>query len=90
MDVPAVRSYITIEVRVALKPGVIDAEAENVEKSLALLGIEPAPHVRTARIFELNFEGVSAETAESRAREAVERLLANPVVHQVSLRRLTP
>lgn len=88
MGAPAGVTRVTIEVRVALKPGVMDAEAENVEKSLALLGLRPSPTVRTARIFELTFDDVAVEVAEARAREAVERLLANPVVHQVALRRV--
>ena len=78
-----------IEVRVSLKPGILDAEAENVEKALGLLGITPVPKVATARIYELRFSGISAEQAERRAKEAVDRLLANPVVHHVTLRRLS-
>jgi phosphoribosylformylglycinamidine synthase PurS subunit len=79
-----------VEVRVELKPGILDAEAENVEKALGLLRITPVPRVVTARIYELHFRGVSLDEAEARAREAVDRLLANPVVHQVAIRRLTP
>ena len=79
-----------VEVRVELKPGILDAEAENVEKALGLLGITPVPKVVTARIYELRFRGISARAAETRAREAVDRLLANPVVHQVTLRRREP
>lgn len=79
-----------VEVRVALKPGIMDAEAENVEKALGLLGISPVPKVETARVYELTFPGISFEEAESRARVAVDRLLANPVVHQVAIRRREP
>ena len=75
-----------MEVRVALKPGVMDAEAETIEKSLGLLGLVPAPRVRTARIYLLEFAGVDRTVAEAKAREAVERLLANPVVHQATVR----
>ena len=76
-----------VEVRVELKPGILDAEAENIEKALGLLHITPVPRVVTARIYELHFAGISVEDAESRAREAVDRLLANPVVHQVKILR---
>lgn len=79
-----------VEVRVALKPGIVDAEAENVEKALGLLGIRPVPRVLTARVYELRFVGISVDDAEARAREAVDRLLANPVVHQVTVRRREP
>jgi len=76
---------VTVEVRVELKPGVVDAEAESVEKSLGLLGIEHVRHVRTARVYALEFEGVSDRTATHLAEEAVDRLLANPVIHRVTL-----
>ncbi len=78
-----------MEVRVALKPGVMDAEAETIEKSLGLLGLVPAPRVRTARIYLLEFAGVDRTVAEAKAHEAVERLLANPVVHQATVRTIS-
>lgn len=82
---PAQRT-VRIEVRVSLKPGVMDAEAESVEKALGLLAIAPTPTVRTARIYELEFTGISVAEARRLADAAVDRLLANPVVHRVGLR----
>jgi phosphoribosylformylglycinamidine synthase PurS subunit len=76
-----------MEVRIELKPGVMDPEAESVEKSLALLGLTSVPHVTTARIYDLEFHGVSISEARQLADEAVERLLANPVIHRVTVRR---
>jgi phosphoribosylformylglycinamidine synthase subunit PurS len=75
-----------VEVRVELKPGILDAEGESVAKSLALLGISSLRHVGTARVYDLEFEGVSRAEAERLAADAVDRLLANPVVHRVSVR----
>ncbi len=69
-----------------LKPAVADAEGESVARSLALLGIEGVRSVRTSRGYSLEFEGVSAAEARRRADEAVDRLLANPVIHCVRLR----
>ncbi len=82
---PPIRPSVTVEVRVTLKPGVLDAEAENIEKSLSLLGIRPTPRVRTARVYDLVFDGLSMEDAAARAQEAVDRLLANPVIHTVTI-----
>jgi len=79
---------VRVEVRVELKPGVLDAEAESIEKSLGLLGIPSVRHVTTARIYDLEFSGVSAEEAMRLANRAVERLLANPVIHRVSVHQL--
>jgi phosphoribosylformylglycinamidine synthase PurS subunit len=75
-----------VEVRVELKLGIMDAEAASVEKSLRLLGIPELAHVTTARIYDLEFEGISSAAAHARAQEAVDRLLANPVIHRVSIR----
>lgn len=80
---PSSGAGATVEVRVELKPGVLDAEAESIEKSLGLLGIGHLAAVRTARVYTLVFEGVNQRAAEKLAAEAVDRLLANPVIHQV-------
>jgi phosphoribosylformylglycinamidine synthase len=77
---------VRIEVRVELKPGVMDAEAASVEKSLDLLGIASVRHVTTARIYDLEFSGVTPAQARRLADEAVDRLLANPVIHRVTVR----
>ncbi|HEY6238982.1 MAG TPA: phosphoribosylformylglycinamidine synthase subunit PurS [Thermoplasmata archaeon] len=74
-----------VEVRVELKAGVMDAEAESVQKSLGLLGIQPITAVRTAKVFTLEFGEVDRDRAKELAREAVDRLLANPVIHRVSV-----
>jgi phosphoribosylformylglycinamidine synthase subunit PurS len=77
---------VRIEIRVELKPGVQDAEAESVQKSLGLLGIIAVSRVSMARIYDLEFTGVSRTEASRLAREAVDRLLANPIIHRVTVR----
>lgn len=74
-----------VEVRVELKEGVLDAEAESVEKSLALLGIDHVGHVRTAHVYALEFRDVTDAQATELAARAVDRLLANPVIHRVTV-----
>ncbi|MCI4346457.1 MAG: phosphoribosylformylglycinamidine synthase subunit PurS [Thermoplasmata archaeon] len=81
----ATRAAVTVEVRVELKPGILDPEAESVEKSLRLLGVDRLARVETARVYRLSFERLSKEEARERAARAVDRLLANPVVHRVSV-----
>jgi phosphoribosylformylglycinamidine synthase PurS subunit len=71
---------------VELKSGILDAEAESVQKSLTLLGIPSLHRVTMARIYDLEFDGLTRDEAEARAQEAVDRLLANPVIHRVELR----
>ncbi len=84
MDLPS-RS-VRLEVRVELKPGVLDAEGESVEKSLGLLGIAGVRRVTTARVYDIEFADLTAAEAHRRAEEAVDRLLANPVIHRVTIR----
>ncbi|MGI0071793.1 MAG: phosphoribosylformylglycinamidine synthase subunit PurS [Thermoplasmata archaeon] len=84
LDLP--NRSIRLEVRVELKPGILDAEGESVEKSLGLLGIAGVRRVATARVYELEFADVTAAEAHRRAQEAVDRLLANPVIHRVTIR----
>lgn len=74
-----------VEVRVEYKPGVQDPEALSIEKSLGLLGIPEVSHVGTARIYRLEFVGVPQVEAERLAARAVDRLLANPVIHRVTI-----
>ena len=80
----------TLEVEVQLKPGVLDAEADTVRRSLALLGIAGLAGVGTARLFRLRFEGLSEAEARAEAQRAVDRLLANPVIHRVAIRAVAP
>jgi phosphoribosylformylglycinamidine synthase PurS subunit len=77
---------VRLEVRVELKAGVLDAEAVSVEKSLGLLGIVGVRHVTMARVYDLEFADMTATEAHRRAEEAVDRLLANPVIHRVTIR----
>jgi phosphoribosylformylglycinamidine synthase PurS subunit len=74
---------MTVEIRVELKAGILDAEAESVQKSLGLLGIGPVAAVRTAKVYVLELPDADREHAEALARDAVDRLLANPVIHRV-------
>lgn len=74
-----------MEVRVELKPGVVDAEGMAARRALGLLGIADVESVRIARTYDLTFQGVDGREALRRAQEAVERLLANPVIHSVTL-----
>jgi phosphoribosylformylglycinamidine synthase PurS subunit len=76
---------VRVEVRVELKPGILDAEAESIQKSLSLLGIPAVSKVATARVYDLDFTGVSEGEARRLTAEAVDRLLANPVIHRVTV-----
>ncbi len=72
------------EVRIELKPGVIDAEGETVQKSLKLLGY-PVEKVKSVKVYEITMEAESKEDAEKKIRESCKRLLANPVIQDYSI-----
>jgi phosphoribosylformylglycinamidine synthase len=77
---------VEAEVRVELKKGVADPEGKNVEKTLSLLGFEGIGSVNTVKVYHIQL----AEPNEARAMETLERmcerLLANPVIHNYSVR----
>lgn len=79
-------STVRVEVRVELKPGVLDAEALSIEKALGLLGIPSVHRVTTAHVYDLEFSNVTGDEAKRLAEQAVDRLLANPVIHRVTVR----
>jgi len=70
-----------LEVRISLKPGILDPEARAIQHALADLGFSTT-RLSTARIFSLSMEAEDRSDAEEKARQMCERLLANPVIHR--------
>jgi len=70
-----------VEVRITLKPGILDPEARAIQHALADLGF-PTGRLTTARIFSISMEAGDRAEAEEKARQMCERLLANPVIHR--------
>ena len=70
-----------VEVRISLKPGILDPEARAIQHALADLGF-PTTRLSTARVFSISLEAEDRSRAEERARQMCERLLANPVIHR--------
>ena len=76
---------VVAEVRVELKKGVADHEGKNTLKALELLGFEGLKDVKTVKVFEIHLEGVSGDV-EKKVEEMCRRLLANPVIHNYSIK----
>lgn len=74
-----------VEVRIELKPGVIDAEGETVQKSLRLLGY-PAEKVKTVKVYVIEVDASSEKEAKEKIEDSCRRLLANPVIQNYSVR----
>jgi phosphoribosylformylglycinamidine synthase len=69
-----------VKVFVSLKNGVLDPQGKAIERSLHTLGFPEVRDVRAGKYIELQVDGDSRETAESRIREMCDKLLANPVI----------
>jgi len=76
---------VVAEVRVELKRGVADPEGKNTLKALELLGFEGLKDVKTVKVFEIHLDGQSGEV-EKKVDEMCRRLLANPVIHNYSIK----
>ncbi|MBD3388611.1 MAG: phosphoribosylformylglycinamidine synthase subunit PurS [Candidatus Altiarchaeales archaeon] len=75
----------TVEVRVELKHGVLDAEGETVQKSLGLLGFN-VDKVETVKVYKVMLKADSEEKALKTMKQACEKLLANPVIQDYSVK----
>lgn len=74
----------TATVRVTLKAGVLDPEAETTRRALERLGFE-LEALRVADVFEVDLEAESSEAAEQAVERMAERLLANPTIHDYTV-----
>jgi phosphoribosylformylglycinamidine synthase len=68
------------KVYVTLKPGILDPQAKAMHHALESLGFEQVKEVRTGKVIEMHFNGVSTTEAERLTRQACDKLLANPVI----------
>jgi len=74
----------TVEVRVELKKGVLDAEGETVAKSLSLLGF-PVRKVDSIKLYRIVVEARDEKDAVKKVTDACNRLLANPVIQEYKI-----
>jgi phosphoribosylformylglycinamidine synthase PurS subunit len=62
----------------------LDPEAMAIQHALKNLGFS-TDELKTKKLFLVRFDAKTREEAEARARGMVERLLANPVIHQYEI-----
>ena len=70
----------TVRVIVTLKPGVLDAPGQAIQKGLDALGHGGVRAVRTGRYFEIEVD--DDEHLERRVREMCDGFLANTLIEQ--------
>ncbi len=72
-----------VVVDVMLKPEILDPAGQAVTRALPSLGVSGVTGVRIGKRVEIEFEG---EPDVHRAKEIADRLLANPVIEDFSVR----
>lgn len=70
------------EVKVRLKPGVLDPQGAAVSGALQNLGYQGVADVRIGKLVELQVEAANAAAAQELVESICRRLLANPVLEQ--------
>jgi phosphoribosylformylglycinamidine synthase len=72
-------------VRITLRPSILDPQGKAVGHALDSLGYGAVEDVRTGKLVELTIATDDAAEAERVAREAAEKLLANPVMEDFTV-----
>jgi phosphoribosylformylglycinamidine synthase PurS subunit len=72
-----------VVVDVMLKPEILDPQGQAVANALPRLGVADVSSVRIGRRIEIDFVG---DPDLDRAREIADKLLANPVIEEFSIR----
>ena len=72
-----------VVVDVMLKPEILDPQGQAVANALPRLGVSKVSSVRVGKRIELEFDG---DPDLDRAREIADKLLANPVIEDFTLR----
>lgn len=68
------------EITVTLRPSILDPQGKASHHALGELGFESVHQVRIGKFIELEIEAKDAADADRIAREAADKLLANPVM----------
>ncbi len=77
---------VEAEIRVELKKGVADPEGGNVRKTLGLLGFDGIEHVGSVKVYRLRLSEADEDRARAQLEQMCHKLLANPVIHNYSVR----
>ena len=73
-----------VDVKVALKPSVLDPQGKTVLAALHSLGFNEAKDLRVGKHFEITLDGVDRSFVENRVKQFCEKLLVNPVIEHYS------
>jgi len=72
-------------IRVTLRSSILDPQGKAIHRALEDLGFNHVDDVRMGKYIELWLDAPSETVAETMAREACEKLLANPVMENFDI-----
>ena len=72
-------------VTVTLKPGVLDPQGKAIEGGLSALGFDGVASIRQGKVFDVELNDTSPETAQSALTDMCEKLLANTVIEDYAI-----
>lgn len=75
------QATVTIE----QKAGMLDPEGTTAQRALGHLGYKVSS-VKTAKLYEIVLEAESTEIAEQKVDEMCQKLIANPIVHNYTIK----
>ena len=75
-------------VHVTLKTDVLDPQGGAIQRASASLGYDAVSSVRQGKLFELELDAETEESARALLTELCEKLLANPVIEDYRIVRL--
>lgn len=73
------------QIRVMLKPGVLDTQGKAIGHALNGLGFDAVTAVRQGKVIEVELATEDRAAAQAQAEEMCRRLLANPVMETFSV-----
>jgi phosphoribosylformylglycinamidine synthase len=71
---------VKAKIHITLKNGILDPQGKTIQHGLEMLGFTGLREVRTGKLIEFFFAGMSREQAQQVTAEACKKLLANPVI----------
>ncbi len=73
-------------ITITLKNGVLDPQGKAIEGALSSLGFPGVSNVRQGKYIELDIEGGDAQAAEAAVNDMCDKLLANTVIENYSVK----
>jgi phosphoribosylformylglycinamidine synthase len=77
-------------ITIGFRPGVLDPEAQAIERSLHGMGFGEASGLKKFKVIELELDMTDKDAAIARAQEMCEKLLANPVIESYAVELTDP